>query len=88
MHVHRAMRESEMVLSEGLLCQGRRVSPGTVFHWPLGAAHRYDNPTDRPQTILCVDAPPFIREDEIEVTGEPAEVEPAQSLPPSAETTP
>jgi dihydroneopterin aldolase len=76
LHVHRTMRESEMVLSDGLFCQGKRVSPGSVFHWPHGAAHRYDNPTDRHQTILCVDAPPFIENDETEVEGEPADVEP------------
>jgi dihydroneopterin aldolase len=81
LHVHRRMRESEMVLSEGLLCQGRPVRPGTVHHWPLGAAHRYDNPTDRHQTILCVDAPPFIEDDEIEVDGEPAEVPEAPAWP-------
>ncbi len=81
LHAHRRMRESEMVLSEGLLCQGRPISPGTVHHWPLGAAHRYDNPTDRHQTILCVDAPPFLEDDEIEVEGEPAEVAPAPPWP-------
>jgi hypothetical protein len=32
------------------------------------------NPTDRHQTILCVDLPGFIPEDEIEVGGEPADV--------------
>ncbi len=74
LHVHRQMRESELVLSDGLLCQGKPVSPGTMFHWPMGAAHRYDNPTQRFQTILCVDSPRFLPEDEIEVDGEPAEV--------------
>jgi dihydroneopterin aldolase len=74
LHVHRQMRESELVLTDGLLCQGKPVAPGTVFHWPLGAAHRYDNPTPRHQTILCVDSPRFMPEDEIEVDGEPAEV--------------
>jgi dihydroneopterin aldolase len=76
LHVHRVMRESEMVLTDGLLCQGARVAPGTVHSWPLGAAHRYDNPTARHQTILCVDSPPFIEADEIEVEGEPAAVSP------------
>ncbi|MEM1414615.1 MAG: dihydroneopterin aldolase [Myxococcota bacterium] len=76
LHVHRQMRESEMVLSKGLLCQNRKVPPGTVHRWPLGAAHRYDNPTSRWQSILCVDAPPFIPDDEIEVEGEPADVPP------------
>jgi len=74
LHLHKQMRESELVLSDGLLCQGKPVSPGSVFHWPLGSKHRYDNPTTRYQTILCVDSPRFIREDEIEVEGAPDEV--------------
>jgi dihydroneopterin aldolase len=76
LHVHRVMRESEMVLSGGLMCQGRRVAPGTVHRWPHDAPHRYDNRTRRYQTILCVDSPPFMEDDEIEVQGEPDAVEP------------
>lgn len=75
LHVHRQMHESELVLGEGLLCQGKPVAPGTVFHWPHGAAHRYDNPTDHIQTILCVDSPRFIATDEVEVSGEAADPE-------------
>jgi dihydroneopterin aldolase len=76
LHVHRRMQESEMVLGKGLWCQGRPVAAGTVHRWPLGAAHCYDNPTRRVQSILCVDAPPFIESDEIAVEGEPAQVRP------------
>jgi FolB domain-containing protein len=76
LHVHRVMRESELVLSDGLLCNGAPVAPGSLFHWPKDAAHRYDNPTERWQTILCVDSPPFIESDEVAVEGEPAEVRP------------
>ncbi len=79
LHVHRAMQESEMMLTEGLLCQGKPVARGTSFRWPKDAPHRYDNPTDRWQSILCVDSPPFMQHDEIEVDGEPVEVKP---LPP------
>lgn len=75
LHVHRVMQESEMVLSQGLLCQGRPVRAGTVHRWPHGAAHCYHNPTRRFQTILCVDAPAFVQEDEITVEGEPAHVQ-------------
>ncbi len=82
LHVHRRMRESEMVLGDGLLCQGKPVPRGSVHHWPLGAAHRYDNPTDRHQTILCVDAPRFFEDDEIPVEGEPADVQAAPPWPP------
>jgi len=74
LHVHRQMRESEMVLGDGLLCQGQPCAPGTVHRWPRGAAHTYMNPTDRHQTILCVDSPRFIPEDEIGVAGEPDDV--------------
>jgi len=76
LHVHKVMRESELVLSEGLLCNGKPVAAGSLFHWPRNAAHRYDNPTERYQTILCVDAPPFVEADEIPVAGEPASVAP------------
>lgn len=74
LHMHQRMRESEMVLGDGLLCQGVPCPRGTVHRWPLGAAHTYENPTDRTQSILCVDSPQFIEEDEIEVQGEPADV--------------
>ncbi len=76
LHLHRTMRESEMVLTKGLLAQLEEVPPGTVRRWPRGAAHRYDNPTDQWQSILCVDLPRFAPEDEIEVKGEPADVPP------------
>jgi dihydroneopterin aldolase len=76
LHVHRTMEEHELVLTRGLISQGREIFPGTAFHWPRGAAHYYRNPTPLHQTILCVDAPRFIPEDEVEVTGAPAEVRP------------
>ncbi|MFI5308592.1 MAG: dihydroneopterin aldolase [Polyangiales bacterium] len=75
LHVHRVMQETEMVLTSGLWCQGRPVPAGTVHRWPKGAAHCYDNPTRRTQTVLCVDSPPFTQEDEIAVTGAPADVQ-------------
>lgn len=76
LHVHRRMTESEMVLGEGILLNGKSMVPGTVHRWPHDVPHRYDNPTDRWQSILCVDSPPFLPDDEIEVHGEPAEVAP------------
>ncbi len=81
LHVHRKMQEAEMVLSDGLLCQGREVVAGSVFNWPRNAPHVYENPTDRYQTILCVDSPRFIEADEIEVQGVPADIEPTFVLP-------
>jgi dihydroneopterin aldolase len=76
LHVHRVMSESEMVLGDGILLNGKRVSPGAVYRWPHDAPHTWINPTDRWQSILCVDSPPFVPDDEIEVDSEPADVEP------------
>ena len=84
LHVHRRMEESELILGDGLLCQSRVVAAGTVFRWPKEAPHRYDNPTDRWQSILCVDSPPFDPRDEIEVEGEPADVKPQAPFIPAA----
>jgi FolB domain-containing protein len=67
LHEHRVMQESEMVLTRGLLCQGKPVVPGTVHQWSHGVAHCYRNPTRRYQSILCVDSPRFIEADEIPV---------------------
>jgi dihydroneopterin aldolase len=82
LHVHRRMQESEMVLGEGLRCNGRAVAPGTIHRWPHDAPHTYENPTDRTVSILCVDAPPFIESDEIPVEGVPADVTPDGPWPP------
>lgn len=67
LHHHRVMNESELVLTRGLLCQGKPIVPGTVQVWPHGLAHSYRNPTRRFQSILCVDEPRFIEDDEIPV---------------------
>ena len=84
LHEHRKMRESEFVLGRGLLCQEKAVGTGATFRWPHGAAHRWDNPTSDWQSVLCVDSPPFIPSDEIEVGGEPAKVRPqAPFIPPT-----
>ncbi len=74
LHVHRTMREAEMVLGEGLLCQNEPAPIGSVRVWPRDAPHTYENPTNEVCSILCVDAPPFVPDDEIPVSGEPAEV--------------
>jgi dihydroneopterin aldolase len=66
-HEHLRMDESELILGSGLLLQGRPVRAGTGFQWPRRFAHRYDNPQTVEQTILCVDRPAFIPEDEVEV---------------------
>lgn len=66
-HVHRIMDEWELVIGAGLLLQGHPVAPGSAFQWPKAFPHRYDNPLGIEQTILCVDRPRFIPEDEVEV---------------------
>jgi dihydroneopterin aldolase len=66
-HEHRVMSESELVLGHGLLLQGRPVLAGTGFRWPKRFPHRYDNPRQIEQTVLCVDRPAFIPHDEVEV---------------------
>lgn len=76
LHVHRVMEEAELVLSEGLLCQGKPIAIGTMHRWPKDAAHVYENPTERWQSILCIDSPRFIESDEIVVEGTPADVKP------------
>jgi dihydroneopterin aldolase len=64
-HVHRVMRESELVLTRGLYCQGKPAPLGSVRHWAHGEAHGYSNPTRRVQSLLCVDSPAFIESDEV-----------------------
>ena len=76
LHVHRVMNEAEMLLGDGLELNGRVAAAGSVYRWPLDTPHRYHNPTTRWQSILCVDSPPFLPDDEIEVEGEPAPIAP------------
>jgi dihydroneopterin aldolase len=66
-HVHRMMDEHELVLGSALLLQGSPVTRGTAFHWPHHFPHRYDNPSEVEQTVLCIDSPPFTPSDEVEV---------------------
>ena len=64
-HCHRVMRESELILDDGLLQQDRPVARGNAFAWPLGHVHAYRNPTGRARRILCIDSPRFMPEDEV-----------------------
>ena len=65
-HLHQQMDESELVLGSQLRLQGEPVAAGSAFDWPRGFAHRWDNPSDREQTLLCVARPRFDPADEIE----------------------
>lgn len=80
-HEHRVMQESELVLGSGLLLQGRPVAAGTGFRWPKRFPHRYDNPRAIEQTILCVDRPAFIPDDEVEVPSPAEGLEPIEGKP-------
>ncbi len=83
LHVHRVMHESEMILGDELRLNGRHARPGEVYRWPHDVPHRYDNPSESWQSILCVDCPRFIPDDEIEVAGDAADVTPEPDfLPP------
>lgn len=65
LHVHRQMQEWELVISEGLLLQGKPAPLHQASRWNHEVAHRYDNPSPQWKTLLCVDSPPFIPTDEI-----------------------
>jgi dihydroneopterin aldolase len=68
MHVHQKMRESEFILTSGLLCQHQPAPKGSVRRWPFDTPHLYENPGDRWQSILCIDIPRFEPSDEILVS--------------------
>ncbi len=70
-HCHRVMRESELILDDGLLQQDRPVARGNAFAWPLGHVHAYRNPTGQPRRILCLDSPRFMPTDEVALAAAP-----------------
>ena len=70
-HCHRVMRESELILDDGLLQQGQPVARGNAYAWPFGYVHTYHNPTSQPRRILCIDSPRFTPDDEVPLTAPP-----------------
>lgn len=71
-HVHRRMREAELVVGVGLTGwkddeAPRPLEAGELRVWRHDQPHGYRNPTDRWVSLLCIDAPPFTPDDEIEV---------------------
>lgn len=52
-------RAGEMAVSAGLVYQGHKVRAGTVRQRSQSESHCYDNPTERYQTLLCIDPKPF-----------------------------
>ncbi len=70
-HFHRRIAEFELVLHPGLV--GWRdggpdhpLEVGAFTEWRPGQQHGYHNPSDLTCSILCVDAPPFDPDDEVE----------------------
>lgn len=67
-HVHRRMRESELVLTEGLVGwqddgADTPLAVGRVVEWKNDQPHGYRGRG----SILCIDTPPFAPSDEVEV---------------------
>lgn len=64
-HIHLQMEEHELVLDEGLMFNGEKIKPGSSYDWPKGTIHGYINQSAVTATVLCIDIPKFIPEDEI-----------------------
>ena len=60
------MSEAELILDPGLGVRMKFCAPGLGHFWPRELVHTYKNTTDTEASILCVDKPKFIREDEVE----------------------
>ena len=74
--MHRRMREAELILGDGLVgwqegSEPRVLSEGERFSWERGQAHGYRNTASETRSILCLDAPPFIPEDELPLPDPP-----------------
>jgi 8-oxo-dGTP pyrophosphatase MutT (NUDIX family) len=67
-HVHRIMKETEICLDAGLLCQNMPInSLSDSFRlWGNEEPHSYDNPCENWKLVLCIDQPQFIHSDEVE----------------------
>ena len=68
-HHHELMREAELVLDNGLEVFGpkqveSRLDVGQSLSWPMGHIHGYRNQATTTASLLCVDDPPFIPDDE------------------------
>jgi mannose-6-phosphate isomerase-like protein (cupin superfamily) len=64
-HVHHIMEEKEILLTDGLLLEGKPIQAGIVRVWPHKIPHFYENTTQEEQCILCIDQPPFDANDEV-----------------------
>ena len=79
-HYHDVMAEGELALSDGLLLQGKPIPAGLAHFWPQKFIHEYENPSNITRTILCVNRPAFIHEDEILVQSPVELIDPPTGL--------
>ncbi len=73
-HYHQEMREAELVLDPGLSGQWdgatHNLVVGQRFAWRAGQVHGYQNDSSHTGSLLCIDQPTFIPEDETLVAEE------------------
>jgi FolB domain-containing protein len=73
-HYHRRMRESELVLDPGLVGfwggDVTALSVGQRYRWKAEEVHGYGNPSGCTASLLCIDQPAFIPEDETVIVEE------------------
>ena len=75
-HVHKVMREAELVLHDGLQLRERNrdwrsLNAGDRFAWPHDHVHGYRNEGAEIASLLCIDSPTFKPSDEIITEVEP-----------------
>jgi len=63
-HVHRHLDQMELALGGGLTLQGAPIAAGVAHEWPRNHPHRWENPGDIEQSVLCIDRPAFVHTDE------------------------
>ncbi len=67
-HHHQVMRELEWIVSGELWWDGAQLPIHHIREWPVGQIHGYENRSTSRSTVFCCDTPPFIPDDEIEVS--------------------
>jgi 8-oxo-dGTP pyrophosphatase MutT (NUDIX family) len=68
-HLHHIMRETEILLDFGLICQGIQVDfdSDSLRIWERKEPHCYVNRSINWKLVLCIDLPRFIFSDEVEI---------------------
>lgn len=67
-HHHQRMRELEWIVQGELWWRDAQLPLREVRTWTHGEVHGYENRGGERATVFCCDTPPFIPEDEIEVS--------------------